>query len=108
MSVIRGLVADAGVQPVVIVVVKLLGDAGLGVGQVRKNGPLADLQDLRFEARPQALGLRIIITVAAPALRAHRLVVVQQLPLRVAAVLPVAVRVDEQSRRRRLRPERSL
>ena len=41
MSVIRGLIADAGVQSAVIVTVKIVGDAGLRVGQVGKNGPLA-------------------------------------------------------------------
>ena len=50
MSAIQRLVANAGVQAVVIVVVKIVGDAVLGLGQVGKNGPLADLQDLRFEA----------------------------------------------------------
>jgi len=44
------LVVDAGVQPLVIVVVKIVGDAVLGLGQVGKNRPLADIQDLRFEA----------------------------------------------------------
>ena len=41
MSVIGRLIANAGVQPVVVIVVKVLGDAGLGVGQVGENGPLA-------------------------------------------------------------------
>ena len=50
MSVIRRLVADAGMQPLVLVVVKIVGDAALGVGQVGKNGPLADFEHLRFEA----------------------------------------------------------
>ena len=54
MSVIECLIVDAGVQTLVIVVVKIVGGAGLRVGQVRKNGPLADFEDLRFEARPEA------------------------------------------------------
>jgi len=41
MSVIRLLVVDAGVQPVVIIVVKIVGDTGLCIGQVGENGPLA-------------------------------------------------------------------
>ena len=57
VSVIGGLVVDTGVQPLVIVVVKIVGDTGLRVGQARKNGPLADFEHLRFEARPQAFGL---------------------------------------------------
>ena len=52
MSAIRRLVANAGVQAVVIVVVKIVGDAGLRVGQVGKNGPLAEFEHLRFEAGP--------------------------------------------------------
>jgi ubiquitin len=39
------------VQPFVIVVVKIVGDAGLRVGQVGKNGPLSYFEDLCFEAR---------------------------------------------------------
>ena len=50
MSVIGCLIVDAGVQALVIVVVKIIGDAALRSGQVGKNGPLADFQDLRFEA----------------------------------------------------------
>ena len=52
VSVIGSLVVDAGVQPLVIVVIKIVGDAGLRVGQGRKNGPLAQFKDLRFEAGP--------------------------------------------------------
>ena len=54
---IGSLVVDAGVQPLVIAAVKIVGHADLRVGQVRKNGSLADFKDLRFEARPQAFGL---------------------------------------------------
>ena len=88
MSVIGRLIADAGVQAFVIVVVKIIGDAGLRVGQVGKNGPLAPFEHLRFEPGPEALGLRIIVTVAAAALRAQGLVVVEQLAVGLAAVLP--------------------
>ena len=41
MSVIGRLIVDTGVQPVVVVVVKIVGDTRLGIGQVGKNGPLA-------------------------------------------------------------------
>ena len=76
------LMANAGVQAFVVVVVKIIGDAGLRVGQVGKNGPLAPFEHLRFEPGPAALGLGIIVTVALPgttaaALRAQGLVVVQ-------------------------------
>ena len=100
MSAIRRLVANAGVQAVVIVVVKIVGDAGLRVGQVGKHRPLAEFEHLRFEAGPEAFGLGIVVALAAAALRAHGLVVVEQLPVGVAAVLAAlpgttAVGVDE-------------
>ena len=57
MSAIRRLVANTGVQAVVIVVVKIVGDASLRVGQVGKNGPLAQFEHLGFEAGPEAFGL---------------------------------------------------
>ena len=57
MSAIRPLVANTGVQAVVIVVVKIVGDAGLRVGQVGKHGPLAEFEHLGFEAGPEAFGL---------------------------------------------------
>ena len=53
MSKIRELVADAGVQALVIVVVKILSYAALRVRQIRKNGSLADFADFTdfgFEA----------------------------------------------------------
>ena len=49
MSAIRRLVANTGVQAVVIVVVKIVGNAGLRIGQVGKNGPLVKFDYLRFE-----------------------------------------------------------
>ena len=108
MSVIGSLVVDAGMQPLVIVVVKIIGDAALRIRQVGKKGSLTDFQDLRFEAGPQAFGLRVIIAVAAAALRAYGSVVVQQLPIRVAAVLPTPVGMHEQAWSRRLGPKRLL
>ena len=91
-----------------IVVVKIVGHAGLRVGQVGKNGPLAQFEDLRFEARPQAFGLGVVVALTAAALRAQGLVLVQQLPIRVAAVLAAAVGVDEQARGGRLGPKGPL
>ena len=57
VSMIGRLVINTGVQALVIVVVKIVGHAALRVGQISKNGPLADFEDLRFEARPEAFGL---------------------------------------------------
>ncbi|GAC1593517.1 MAG: hypothetical protein NVS3B25_15450 [Hymenobacter sp.] len=54
MSKIGGVVVDAGMQALVMVVVRIIGDAALGVGQVGKNGRLADFKDLRFEPGPEA------------------------------------------------------
>ena len=48
-SAIRCLVTNTGMQAVVIVVVKIVGDAGLRVGQVGKHRPLAEFEHLRFE-----------------------------------------------------------
>jgi len=100
MSVIGCLIVNARVQPLVIIVIKIVGDAGLGVGQVGKNGPLADFEHFGFEAGPEAFGLCVVVAVALPgttaaALRAHGLVVVQQFAVGVAAVLPAPVRVNE-------------
>ena len=81
MSVIRGLVINTGVQALVIIVIKIVGDAGLRVGQVGKNESLAAFEHLRFETRPQAFGLGIIVAVAASALRAQGLLVVEQFQL---------------------------
>ena len=57
MSVIGCLVVDAGVQALVIIVVKIVGHAALRVSQISKNGPLADFEHFGFEARPEAFGL---------------------------------------------------
>ena len=88
MSVIRKMITDAGVQALVIEVVKIVGDAGLGVGQVGKNRPLTQFEYLRFEAGPETFGLRVIVVVAAAALRAQGTVLMEQGAVGVAAVLP--------------------
>ena len=54
---IRLLIADVGVAPLVITIVKMVGHAGLGIGQVGKNGPVAGFELLGFQAGPQASGL---------------------------------------------------
>ena len=41
MSLIQDLIAGAEVQGLVIVVVKIVGDTGLGDGQAGENGPFA-------------------------------------------------------------------
>ena len=108
MSVIRGLLVNAGVQALVSIVLNLVGDAGLRVSQVGKNGPLAACEHVGFEARPPAFSLGIIVAVAAAALRALGLVVAQQVPVHVTAVLPAAVGVHEQTGRGRLGPKSTL
>ena len=50
MSEIRFLVADADVQAVAVVTVKIVGEVDLCVGQDGKNGPLAEFEHRRFEA----------------------------------------------------------
>jgi hypothetical protein len=88
----RCLVANTGVQSVVIVIVKIIGDAGLRVGQVGKNGPLAEFEHFGFEAGPEAFGLGVVVALALPgttaaALRTHGPVPVQERAVGVAAVL---------------------
>jgi hypothetical protein len=68
MSMIGCLIINTGVQALVIVVVKIVGDARLRIGQVGKNGPLADFEYFGFEARPETFSLRIVVAVAAATL----------------------------------------
>ena len=75
-----------------IIVVKIVGDADLRVGQVGKNGPLAQFEHLGFEAGPEAFGLSVVVALALPgttaaALRTHGPVPVQEGAVGVAAVL---------------------
>jgi hypothetical protein len=62
-SVRRRLVVDPSVQVLVIVIINLVDDAGLRVSQVGENGPLANFEHFGFEARPQVLGLGVIVAV---------------------------------------------
>ena len=57
MKLIRTLIADAGVSAPVIIIVKIIGDADLRVGEVGKDGPVAGFEFLGFKAGPQAFGL---------------------------------------------------
>ena len=50
MKVIRRLVINAGVQALVIVLVKIVSDAAFYIGQIGKKGSFADSVDLGFEA----------------------------------------------------------
>ena len=61
-----------------IVVVKIVGDASLRVGQVGKHGPHVEFEHLRFEAGPEAFSLGIIVAPAAAALRMHGPVLMQR------------------------------
>ena len=67
VKLIRGQVADAGVAALVVVVVKISSDAGLGVCQVGKDGPVAGGEFLGFEAAPQAFRLGVVV-VSRPAI----------------------------------------
>ena len=98
MNVIWGLIINAGVQSVVIVVVKKLGDAGLRIGQVGKNGPLAEFEHLCFAARPQAFVLCVVVVLAAAALRAQGPVLAEPGAVDVAAVLAAAIGIHDQAR----------
>jgi len=102
VRVIGRLIANARVQALVIIVVNIVGDAGLGVGQVGKNRPPAQFEYFRFEPGPEAFGLRIAITVAPTALRAQGPVLVEQGAVGVAAVLPAPVGMHNKARGRGL------
>lgn len=72
------------------------------------NGPVASFEDIRFQTRPSTFGLRVVIAVVAVALRAHSPVVVQQLPISVAALLPIPIGVNVQAQRGQLEPKYPL
>ena len=69
VKLIRLLIADAEVAPLVVVIVKIVGHAGLGVGQVGKNRPVAGFELLGFQAGPQAP--KIFSRFSAWALSSH-------------------------------------
>ena len=47
---IRLMIANTGVATLVVVIVKIVRDAGLCIGQVCKNGPVPSFEFLGFEA----------------------------------------------------------
>jgi len=94
---IRLQVANTGVATVVTIVVKILGDTGLGIGYVGKDGPVAGFERLGFEAGPQAFRLRVVVASATPTVRQLGLGPTQQGLVGVAHVLPAAVRVHHQA-----------
>ena len=49
MKLIRLLIADAGVAALVVVIVKIVGHAGLRFGQAHKNGPITEFEQLDFQ-----------------------------------------------------------
>ena len=102
------MINNAGVQSVVVVVVKILGDAGLRIGQVGKNGPLAEFKHLRFTAGSQAFILCVVVALALPdrtasVLRAQGPVLAEQGAVDVPAMLAAlpgttAVGIHDQAR----------
>ena len=49
-----------------IIIIKLRGDAGLGIRSIRKDGPVAGFEYLGFEAGPQTFRLRVVVAFALP------------------------------------------
>ena len=87
MKLTRLLVANAGVATVMIMVIKIRGDAGLGIRLIRKDGPVAGFEHLGFEAGPQTFRLGVVVAFAAPAVRELGVGPVQQGFVDVARVL---------------------
>ena len=54
LELIGFLIANTRVATLVIVIVKIAGDAGLGIGQVSEDGPVPGFEFLGFEALLQA------------------------------------------------------
>jgi len=59
VSVIGGLVFDAGMQPLVIVVIKIVGDTALRIRQVGEKGALADFKDCTTPQKLDSLAGRV-------------------------------------------------
>ena len=93
MKLIRLLIADAAVALLVITIVKMAGHAGLGIGLVGKNGPVAGFELLVFQAGPQASGLgrTLLGIVVAFALLGTTASAVLELSLGVAQLSLVGV-----------------
>ena len=77
MSELGELIIEAGVQALILVVVKISSSAGSGVSQVGEHGLFAAFQLLGLKAGPAAFGLGIIVSLTAAALLAQRLMPVQ-------------------------------
>ena len=50
VKLVRLMIANTGVATLVVVIVKIVRDAGLRIGQVCKNGPVLSFEFLGFEA----------------------------------------------------------
>ena len=74
----------------VVVVVDVVAEFEAGLSQAEKA---AAVEQFGFEPALEELGLGVVVAAAASALRAHGLVILPQLPISVAAVLPAATRV---------------
>ena len=59
-------IVNSGVRALVVKIVKILGDANLGIRQIEKDGPVTDFKFLRFVAGPQAFHLRVVVVFALP------------------------------------------
>ena len=80
-----------------VVVVKIVGDTGLRVGQVSENGPVAGFELFGFKARPQAFRLGIVVAFATPAVRELGLGLAQQGLVGVAYILPAPVGMNDEA-----------
>ena len=56
VELIRLLIVNAGVVTLVIIIVRILGDTGLCIGQVSENRPVAEFEQVRIETGPETLG----------------------------------------------------
>ena len=96
------LITNAGVAAPMVVIVKIVGDTGLSIGQAGEDEPLPGFEILGFEARPQAFGLGIVVALASLAVRELGLDGAQQGFVGVAHVLPAPIRMDDEARGRSL------
>ena len=107
------MIANIAVSALVVTAVKIGRDIVLGIGQVIENGPVVGLECPGFEMGPQALGLRVVIVLAASAVRELGLGrtwhgISQQSFVSVTFALHPAVGVDKQGRGRPLGYQRPL
>ena len=81
----------------VVVVVKIVGDTGLRVGQVSENWPVAGFELLGFQACPQTLGLDVIVAFAASTVREPGLGLAQKGLVGIAYRLPAPVGMNDEA-----------